>query len=263
MSSELLEQPVESVPEQLRPSTNDLQLFLLALCTKPEDYTSIGKLRQLLREQLTWDAAFVLCATEDGSTPLHYAVKSNNSTIAEILLNETNVRVTRRDNNDFLAVHYAIQNYNVGLIDLLVARSPQRLMTHETFTPKRETLLHFATRVDASKHSPVVQRFVTLGADPLQENADRETAYSIARDKGLCSAFYMNNYLLNRQVAEDRTTLGPDDVDDDEVRVRKREGRGEPCDGYSAEERRLVRHNEVWWRDGLECVRQLCAFVML
>jgi ankyrin repeat protein len=243
-------------------STNDLQLLLMGLCLKPETPATLQKLQELVEEELTWDAGFVLCVAEDGSSPLHYAAKSNNYKVCEYLVERTNIRLSCRDKEQRLPLHYAIANYNMPLIDLLLLRSPARSITHELLY-RGGTLLHFATPIDVSSRAPVVERLVLLGADPLQPDANGVTAYDMAKSRGLCSAFYLNNYLLNRTVGEDRFTMQPEDIDDDEVVCRQqRAGFVAAADGYFPHERRTVKYNKEWWMQGLADIHDLTAFVV-
>jgi hypothetical protein len=242
-------------------TTNELQVLMMGLCIKPETPGTLQKLKDLIKEQLTWDAAFVLCVGDDGSSPLHYAAKANNFQICEFLIENTNIRLSCKDHEQRLPVHYAIQHYNMPLVHLLLLRSPARLLTHEILF-KGETLLHFATRVDVSSRAPIVEKLVLMGADPFQPNVNGVTAYEIAKDKQSFAAFYMNNYALNRAVDEDRSQVLPEDVDDDEVLCRQgRDGFVDASDGYSAAERRTVKYNATWWTEGLDSMHTLTSFV--
>lgn len=242
-------------------STSDRQVLLLGLCLKPETPATLEKLKQLVEDQLTWDAGFVLCVAEDGSSPLHYAAKGNNFRVCEYLIEHTNIRLSCKDKELRHPLHYAIQHYNMPMVNLLLLRSPARLVTHELLLGG-ETLLHFATRIDLASRSPIVERLILLGADPLLPNSQGMTSYAIARQKQSFSAFYMNNYLLNRTIDEDRRTILPSDIDDDEVLCRQhRDGFVDASDGYTAAERRTVKYNKNWWYDGLEGVHELTSFI--
>ena len=145
------------------------KLTALHILFKPHHSKSHqGVLLAVLRDLLEHDDIEVNAETNDGSTPLHLAVGSNNVPAAQMLL-DYGVKIYKRTNDGSTPLHLAASNNNAQLIQMLIEKIAQ--IENKSFINWKDssgnTVLFIAYTTQSRQ---AITELLRLGANPFLKN---------------------------------------------------------------------------------------------
>ncbi|KAI5783275.1 ankyrin repeat-containing domain protein [Pyronema domesticum] len=185
-------------------SEADEEALTLAEDTKPNQHTTSGEklvprsktIRSRLKNSLT-EIEYRIKARNGinsydskGYTPLHYAIKAGDITLATLLLDsgvDPNIRTY--DSNGYTALHNACRAGNVGLATILLDSGADPNIRKQSTRPSHSaedgpTPLHEAV---AAGHSELIDLLLRYNAEPNMATYNDNTTIHFAARKGNAS----------------------------------------------------------------------------
>ena len=123
---------------------------------------------QAMQMLLEHDDIAVNAETNDGSTPLHLAVGSNNVPAVQMLLDH-GAKIYKRTNDSSTSLHFAAGNNNAQLIQMLIKKVGQ--MENKNFINWKDSSGNTALSVAyVNQSKEAITELLRLGANPFLQN---------------------------------------------------------------------------------------------